>query len=138
MRANEYSAMFHAESEHCWYKSLRDEVAECIELYAEEKSAAAEIKLLDIGCGTGGMMLRLQEQFKQIKGCGMDFYVLPLQFAKKITQWPLVQADATQMPFRPGAFDIILCLDVLYTARFFRRSRRCSATSGGSSLPAAC
>jgi SAM-dependent methyltransferase len=119
MRANEYSAMFHAESEHCWYKSLRDEVAGCIAFYAEQKPAAAEMALLDIGCGTGGMMRRLQEQFKQIKGCGMDFYELPLQFAKKITHWPLVQADAKQIPFRPGTFDIILCLDVLYTREVF-------------------
>ncbi|MDZ7361463.1 MAG: class I SAM-dependent methyltransferase [candidate division KSB1 bacterium] len=119
MRANEYSAMFQAESEHCWYKSLRDEVAECIALHAKEKPAAAEIKLLDVGCGTGGMMLRLQEQFKQINGCGMDFYELPLQFAKKVTRWPLVQADAKQLPFQPGSFDIILCLDVLYTREVF-------------------
>jgi SAM-dependent methyltransferase len=121
MHASEYTAMFHAEAEHCWYKSLRDEVIYWIEQYLQEQPAAhnKNIRLLDIGCGTGGMLARLQDSFKQIKGVGMDYYEMPLHFAQQKTHWPLVRADVKKMPFRPGTFDVILCLDVLYTREAF-------------------
>jgi ubiquinone/menaquinone biosynthesis C-methylase UbiE len=111
--------MFQAESEHWWYKNLRDEAIYWIEKYSQERQAVSVLKLLDVGCGTGGMLARLQERFKNVEGLGMDYYEMPLHFAKKIISCPLIRADAKSLPFPQNTFDVITCLDVLYTQEVF-------------------
>ncbi len=115
MKVNEYATMFQVEQAHWWYKNLRDEVIGWVEKTVAARARSEKIKLLDLGCGTGGMLQRLQERFENISACGMDYYASALSFAKAKTFYPLLQGDVKSMPFRPGAFDIILCLDVLYT-----------------------
>ena len=119
MRASEYTAMFNAETEHWWYKNLRDEVVFWVETYSKERKNEQPIRLLDLGCGTGGMLQRLQKQFKNLQTVGMDYYALALDFAKSVTNGPLIQADAKHIPFQAESFDIIVCLDVLYTREVF-------------------
>lgn len=115
MKVTEYEAMFNAEQMHWWYNNLRDEVIDWVEKARAANLCVEEIKLLDLGCGTGGMLQRLQQRFANLKAVGMDFYALALDFAKKKTRYPLVRGDVKQIPFCNNTFDIILCLDVLYT-----------------------
>ncbi|MGH7450044.1 MAG: class I SAM-dependent methyltransferase [bacterium] len=119
MRVSEYAAMFQAESEHWWYKNLRDEVVYWLGKHLQAEPPKSELKLLDLGCGTGGMLRRLQDQFENVKGFGIDYYAVPLNFAKQVTPRPLLRADAKNLPFRRNSFDAVLCLDVLYTKEVF-------------------
>lgn len=119
MRVNEYTAMFKAESEHWWYKNLHDEVFYWLAKHLQAEPSPAELKLLDLGCGTGGMLRRLQERFENVKGFGVDYYTVPLNFAKQVTPQPLLRADVKNLPFRRNSFGAILCLDVLYTKEVF-------------------
>ncbi|MCI0696926.1 class I SAM-dependent methyltransferase [candidate division KSB1 bacterium] len=115
MKVTEYEAMFNAEQRHWWYNNLRDEVIEWVEKAQTANLCAKEIKLLDLGCGTGGMLQRLQQRFENIKAFGMDYYSPALDFARQKTRYPLVQGDAKGIPFCNDTFNIVLCLDVLYT-----------------------
>jgi SAM-dependent methyltransferase len=115
MKAEEYAAMFNAEQVHWWYKSLRDEVIYWVAQGVAAYSSARQIKVLDLGCGTGGMLQHLQKWAKNIRAFGMDYYSRALEFAMQKTFYPLLQGDAKKLPFCKGSFDIILCLDVLYT-----------------------
>lgn len=119
MRAGEYAAMFKAESEHWWYKNLREEVAYWLEKHVQAERPETELKLLDIGCGTGGMLRHLHDQFAKIKTFGMDYYAIALDFAKPVTPRPLIRADAKNLPFESKSFDAVLCLDVLYTKEVY-------------------
>ena len=119
MRASEYTAMFNAETEHWWYKNLRDEVAYWVEAYLSARQSERPLRVLDLGCGTGGMLQRLQKQFENVQTVGVDFYALALDFARNVTKGPLIRADAKRLPFQPESFDIIVCLDVLYTREVF-------------------
>ena len=114
MNPNEYPALFEAEQRHWWFLNLRNEVSHWIKQRTAE-SASAGKNLLDLGCGTGGMLLHLQETFKGLNACGLDYYTFALDFARQRTVYPLVQGDVKSLPFKKETFDFIVCLDVLYT-----------------------
>jgi SAM-dependent methyltransferase len=119
MRVSEYAAMFKAESEHWWYRNLRDEVVYWLDKHLQVERPKSALKLLDLGCGTGGMLRRLQDRFENVESFGIDYYAVPLSFAKQMTLRPLVRADAKSPPFRRNSFDAVLCLDVLYAKEVF-------------------
>jgi SAM-dependent methyltransferase len=114
MKSNEYAAMFAAEQKHWWYKNLREEVTYWIEKTQAGKPISAA-KLLDLGCGTGGMLQHLQQRFENLVAFGLDYSALALEFAKERTRCSLLQADVKKIPFVKKSFDFVLCLDVLYT-----------------------
>ena len=114
MKAHEYAAMFDAEQKHWWYQNLRNEVAYWI-AGAAAATPAAKKKLLDLGCGTGGMLWHVQSRFKNLAAFGLDYYALALDFARRRTAYPMVRGDVKKIPFEKKAFDFIVCLDVLYT-----------------------
>jgi len=115
MKVDEYEAMFEVEQVHWWYKNLRDEVIFWVEKTSALHARSEKIRLLDLGCGTGGMLQRLQERFENINAVGMDYYSSALNFAKRRTSYPLLQGDVKKMPFGKNIFDMVVCLDVLYT-----------------------
>lgn len=115
MKPIEYEKMFDAEEVHWWYKNLRNEVIYWIKEILATRSDSEKITVLDLGCGTGGMLQRLQEKFGNLRTIGIDYYLLALDYAKKRTTSPLVQGDIKNMPFLENSIDVILCLDVLYT-----------------------
>jgi len=114
MKAHEYAAMFDAEQKHWWFKNLRNEVAYWIQNASPAKPVSKK-KLLDLGCGTGGLLCHLQARFKNLAAWGMDYYAVALDFAKQRTVYPLVRGDVKSLPFHKATFDFITCLDVLYT-----------------------
>jgi SAM-dependent methyltransferase len=114
MKAHEYAAMFDAEQRHWWYQNLRNEVAYWMRRGSAAK-AASKKKLLDLGCGTGGMLWHVQTRFENLAAFGMDYHSLALDFARRRTIYSLLRGDVKKMPFHRKSFDFILCLDVLYT-----------------------
>jgi len=114
MKAHEYAAMFDAEQKHWWYQNLRNEVAYWIQSTPAGKPGSKK-KLLDLGCGTGGMLSHVQSRFEGLAATGMDYYALALDFARQRTICPLVRGDVKKIPFNKETFDFIVCLDVLYT-----------------------
>ena len=72
-------------------------------------------KLLDAGCGSGGMLARLREKFPRAKFVGFDVseHALALTMARKLDV-QFVQGSVNQLPFADGEFDVVLSLDVIY------------------------
>lgn len=67
------------------------------------------IKVLDIGCGTGALSRRLEEQGFCVTG--LDFSFQSLSRLNQATNTiRLIQADAATLPFGSASFDVVTCM----------------------------
>ncbi len=65
--------------------------------------------ILDVGMGTGWMTNRLANLFPDAKVVGIDCAIGMLEQArKKYEGLQVIQADARQLPFKAGTFDIVI------------------------------
>jgi SAM-dependent methyltransferase len=70
-------------------------------------------RLLEIGCGEGGNLELLATP--PGRTVGVDFSERKVRWAARhVGRARFVCADARRLPFRDGAFDIVLCRDVLH------------------------
>ncbi len=101
METAEYDAMRAFEDDHWWYSSLRSLVLE---------NLGSAQKILDVGCGTGGMLARLRER----DAYGIDYSETAISHCRGRGLARICRASACALPFRDGSFDAVLALDVIY------------------------
>ena len=106
MEPREYELSFALEQAHWWFRAKRALVRSLLVRYGRPGGRG-----LDVGCGTGGMLLALAGEGSWV---GVDAEPLALAFSRKRGLTRLVEGSAVQLPLRAGAFDACLCLDVLY------------------------
>ncbi len=70
-------------------------------------------KILDAGCGTGGMISWLERYAQKENIFGIDTVKDALVFCRERQQKLLAQASATHLPFPASAFDLVTSFDVL-------------------------
>ena len=108
MSTAEIETMRSVEDDLWWYRALRRHVVESIQ------PPHPRFKLLDAGCGTGGMLARVRERFPQAALTGLDFSERALQLtAQRNAGTALVQGSTDQLPFGTEEFDVVLSLDVI-------------------------
>lgn len=61
-------------------------------------------RVLDVCSGTGDLAIELRRRWK-CEVVGVDFALRMLRIAGRKARFPLVQGDATRLPFRDGSFD---------------------------------
>lgn len=67
-------------------------------------------RILDVGCGTGAVMVELQK----LGPCyGIDFSVHALEFSAKRSSEGLALANAEEIPFASESFDAVVSLDTI-------------------------
>ncbi len=74
-------------------------------------------RILDAGCGTGNLILRLRERWPGLACWGADLSGEMLRVAKgKLAGRapPLIQADAERLPFPGASFDIVTSCNALH------------------------
>jgi SAM-dependent methyltransferase len=101
VEAREYDVMRALEDRHWWYRSLHDVVGSRL-------GGAATV--LDVGCGTGGMLARLS----RVRSLGVDLSPAALSHARRRGLRAVARASAGALPFPDGSFDAVLALDLLY------------------------
>ena len=82
---------------------------------ADAQSAA----VLDLGCGTGQLTLRLTERFPDAHVIGIDYSAGMLgEAALRVgARANLVQADAHELPLRPASVDVVVCTESFHWYR---------------------
>lgn len=107
MESNEYDILYKLEGTYWWHVGLRKLLHSCI---TEIKKRGNIRKILDAGCGTGKTL----DCCKAYTTFGMDIREEALKYCKLRRLNNLVRGSILSVPFKQGAFDLIISIDVLY------------------------
>lgn len=107
----EYKVMFEAEEKLWWYRILHEKVlSEITKKYPENY----QVNILDLGCGTGGLMsFLIKKGFQNIQG--IDYSEAAISFCKErnlnVQRFDINFLDEFIIL---NKFDVIICNDVFY------------------------
>jgi SAM-dependent methyltransferase len=104
---SEYEVMYRLENSHWWFVAKKKYLKIILDYHFKKKGG----KILDIGCGTGGM-IDLFKNYGQVYG--MDRHGAACEYSHQRNKCPLLKGDANQLPFKKGTFSLVALLDVLY------------------------
>ncbi len=108
MKPSAYNEMFAVEDKHWWYVVLHDLVT----LLCKTQFSQQPVKILDAGCGTGGMLSLLSEAGHKVEG--FDFSEHALNYCHQRGLDKVFQADINTWTPVPASYDVITLIDVLY------------------------
>ena len=112
MDREEYQRLFDLEDELWWFLGMRRVSSTLLEKYLP--SRRADRRILDAGCGTGGMLETLRPYGQVV---GADASQPALRLASTRAAAPLIQADVCRLPFSSESFDLVTSFDVIYHSR---------------------
>ncbi len=104
MRLAEYDTLRASDVHHWWYAVLRSLV---------DKRLPSQGRLLDAGCGTGGMLEFLRDK---ISATGIDISAQAVAHCHQRGLHTVELGRVEALPFADETFDVVLSLDVLYHA----------------------
>jgi len=107
MKPHEHDIMRSVEESYWWYQALRRHVSDSIKPQPEKFS------VLDAGCGSGGMLAKLRQEFPQADLTGIDESEHAIELCRERNIGAqLLRAGVHELPFPANAFDVVLSLDV--------------------------
>ena len=107
----EFKLMYEAEEKLWWYRILHEKILTEIQIKFILKK---DISILDIGCGTGGLLSFLREH-NYINLQGIDYSDNSIAFSKlRNLNVRKVNIDNIDIMFQHQQFDVIICNDVFY------------------------
>ena len=109
METNVYEELFRFEEDDWWHKARRELILQIVSAIYQEKNSKP-LKILDIGCGAG---LNLKKMERYGDPIGLDYYKSALLLCKSRGTSNLVRASGDKLPFKEGMFDVVCALDVL-------------------------
>ena len=107
----EFKMMYEAEEKLWWYRILHEKTLTEIQIKFFLKK---DISILDIGCGTGGLLSFLrQHNYTNLQG--IDYSEHSVHFSKlRNLKVKKVNIDNIDIMFQYQQFDVIICNDVFY------------------------
>jgi SAM-dependent methyltransferase len=111
MLQHEYDTMRRVEDTYWWYQVLRGAVTSDL---SHRFGAAARPRILDAGCGTGGMLHALRAVHPEWETAGLDISPVAVEHCHARGFAQVVQGSVDKIPFLDESFDVVLSLDVLY------------------------
>lgn len=105
MESTEYELMDAAEGGMWWYRALHRRLVDAL--------AGAEGRMLDAGCGTGGLLVRLAQDRPELRTFGVDFFQPAAGRAAAKSGAPCASASVAALPFSDASFDAVVSADVL-------------------------
>src|SRR3989344_4196549 len=106
MEKQEYLNIFQNESSHFFYVGLHDLVINFLDDITKKS------RILDAGCGTGGLLSRLKSDgFLHAEGIDLFNEAVRLAMKKGVK---VRLASVEKLPYGKNLFDAVVCIDVLY------------------------
>lgn len=109
MKRSEYEKLAAAEERMWWFRGLHAALLAALAGAARTPPGA----VLDAGCGTGGMLLRLDEALPRARPIGLDLDAEAASLARAKSRCPVCVGSLDRLPFADGVFDAVLSADVL-------------------------
>jgi len=127
----EYERLSQAEDRMWWFRGLHANLLSAL----AEGGGAGQRRILDAGCGTGGLVARLKVAHPEAIVVGLELDAEAVRLARAKSGAPLCRGSVDRLPFAANAFDAILSADVLCHAGVdddgaFGEFRRCLAPGG--------
>lgn len=107
MDTRHYQTLYKTEKFHWWYKVRRKITHNLIDTYVDKTKS---LKILDVGCGTGELLVELSSLGESF---GIDNSPEAVKFSKEKGLKNILISEGTEIPFSDNYFDVVLCLDVL-------------------------
>ena len=95
-----------------WYLRSRHAFIAGLAERALAGRAPATCRILDAGCGSGGLSGLLLQKGYNVASCDMDNAAIQQGLARGRLR-DARQADVTDLPFEDGAFDLVICSEVI-------------------------
>jgi SAM-dependent methyltransferase len=111
MRDDEYRAMYDLEERLWWYAGMREVTASILDGELRGKS---DLRLLDVGCGTGFSLVWLRERYRARQAFGVDVSPRAAALWRLRDLDTVAVASADGLPFGANEFDLVTCFDVIY------------------------
>lgn len=105
MRPTEYDAMFQLEDRYWWFEGSMQFILSALSDVPIRQTG----RILDAGCGTGGLLKRLANR----KAWGIEIANEGIGLCRRRGLNNVLQASTTALPFRSESFDAVLSIDVL-------------------------
>lgn len=106
MLKSHYRDVAKNQDKHWWYLGMAEINNSLIKTFLSKQN---NLKILDAGCGPGAMLPSLSNYGDVI---GVDLSSVALKYAKK--RGKAIKGDITNLKFKDQAFDLVVCMDVLY------------------------
>jgi SAM-dependent methyltransferase len=108
MQPDEYRKMAEVEDVMWYYRALHRHVGRSL-----AADLPADARVLDAGCGTGGLLRRLHEAQPAWRLTGLDFSPLACELARARSGGEVVQGSIAELPFADATFDAVASCDVV-------------------------
>jgi SAM-dependent methyltransferase len=99
--------MFAVEDRHWWYVGVRREVEGWLQRL--ERRASRPLRILDAGCGTGGLLANVRADGWKV---GIEIAAEGVRLARS-RGIALVRGSVSALPFADSSFDAVVSIDVL-------------------------
>lgn len=109
MEPSEYERLARIEDDHWWFRILRARLDASLAALGAEFSD----RILDLGCGTGGLLRHLAARHPRVQGLDFSEHAAAY-WARRGTRG--VRGDANRLPFRSGSFAGVVSIDLLSEA----------------------
>ena len=104
MEPAEYELMDVAENRMWWYRALHTRIIDAL--------GGVAGRVLDAGCGTGGLLVALAVRRPLLRPVGLEFSPAAYRAAEK-SGAPMVRGSVNALPFADASFDAAIAADVL-------------------------
>jgi SAM-dependent methyltransferase len=132
MERAEYERLAALDRRLWWFQGLHAEIVGALGRHGDWSPAE---RVLDAGCGTGGLLVSLRDRMPAMELFGLELDGIAASVAQSASGRPIAGGSVNQLPFRDGSFSAIVSADVLChrgveEATVLREFRRCLRPGG--------